>query len=611
AEITRRGHAFTLTDCGSTNGVMVNGKLTSEHVLLRNDEIRIGNTVFLFNSELRIGNPLFSSSPVYIYPADSETVVAARRQSHLEQLTGPDRLSIESLLKFADLFAAPPAPLSETAERLMTQVLMMLMGDSAVLLMRERTSGQLRPVFAVPTDRPMRVNLSLISTVAQEQTPLMLSENPRELPGVDDAPIVPEVTPPEESIADEPTHDTRLARKLAAEAASPPFSSGLSSICAPLVADGETIGVIVVEKNETDFFSLRDLGLLQAVAKLATGALQAAQLVDRMAGLPAEASSRFVGSRSPAVTEVFRAAERAAETTVTMLITGESGTGKEVLARHIHELSPRRSGPFVALNCSAIPATLFESELFGYERGAFTGAQRTTPGKIESAHGGSLFLDEIGDLDLSLQPKLLRFLQERVFYRVGGTRAISADVRIIAATNTDLEVAVREGRFRQDLLYRLNVMQLHMPPLRERREDIPALIDYFVMRCASRLGVKVLGASDAAVALLQKYDWPGNIRELENAVERAVLLARGRVLTPADFSWIQASQSQSAGEQAAGRRGGGIMPLMSIADAERRLIEMALRETNWNQMRAAEILGIHRNTLRNKIAEYGLESARP
>jgi transcriptional regulator with PAS, ATPase and Fis domain len=295
-----------------------------------------------------------------------------------------------------------------------------------------------------------------------------------------------------------------------------------------------------------------------------------------------------------------------------MLITGESGTGKEVLARHIHELSPRRGGPFVAINCSAIPATLFESELFGYERGAFTGAQRTTPGKVEAAHGGTLFLDEIGDLDLSLQPKLLRFLQERVFYRVGGTRAISADVRIIAATNTDLEAAVREGRFRQDLLYRLNVMQLHMPPLRERREDIPALIDYFVMRCANRLGVKVLGANDAAVALLQSYDWPGNIRELENAIERAVLLARGRILTPADFSWIQASQTPSASaENARQRQGGLIMPLMSIADAERRLIERALRETNWNQMRAAEILGIHRNTLRNKIAEYGLDSLRP
>jgi transcriptional regulator with PAS, ATPase and Fis domain len=344
-----------------------------------------------------------------------------------------------------------------------------------------------------------------------------------------------------------------------------------------------------------DYYSLRDLALLQAIARLTSGALLASRMADQIGQAPSVVpEGGYVQTRNARVQEIFTNARRAASTDVTVLISGESGTGKEVLARHIHESSPRFSGPFVAVNCSAIPSTLFESELFGYERGAFTGAVRTTPGKIEAAHGGTLFLDEIGDLDLVLQPKLLRFIQEKVFYRLGGTRALNADVRILAATNQDLAAAVKEGRFRSDLWYRLNVMCFNMPPLRERREDIAPLVDHFVSRCATAMGKKVLGASDSALAVLQKYDWPGNIRELANATERAVLLSAGRVLSSADFAHIEEARRRRTQE------------VPSLAEVERDHIITVLRKFDGNQVRAAEALGVHRNTLRNKIIEYGL-----
>lgn len=576
AEILRNRMAYTIYDRGSKNGILVNGEPVREKLLLRNDEIVVGNTVFLFNSELNIRNARFSNNSVYLYPAADETVAAAKNQSTLANLAGRDREAVDFILRLADIFSGPPAPFVPTVEKLMTQIKATFSADVALLLMRDGSNRELRPIIALPANVPVVVNRRLAATVIEEQTALLSSEPAWEAP------------------TNEPTESPEAGA-----------ASVVSTLCAPIIQDSEAIGTIVVARKEADFYSLRDLGLLQAVARLTASSIQTAQLADRMAQVKIE-SERFetVASRSVVVNETMSNARKAAQSDVTILITGESGTGKEVLARFIHESSLRNAGPFVAINCGAIPGPLFESELFGYERGAFTGAARTTPGKIEAAQGGTLFLDEIGELDLSLQPKLLRFLQDKGFYRVGGAKVIDADVRIIAATNADLEAAVKSGEFREDLWYRLNVLRLHMPALRERREDIGSLMDNMVARCATRLGRKIFGANDAALALLQKYNWPGNIRELENAVERAVLLSKGRILTPADFSGIdEARKKLSAESETTGRR--GVEPLSLV---ERRHIIYTLKKLNWNQARAAEALGLHRNTLRNKIIEYGIET---
>jgi two-component system nitrogen regulation response regulator GlnG len=300
-----------------------------------------------------------------------------------------------------------------------------------------------------------------------------------------------------------------------------------------------------------------------------------------------------------------------------VLIEGETGTGKELVAKTIHAHSDR-GGPFLALNCSAIPGELLESELFGHERGAFTGAHDRRPGKFEQAAGGTLFLDEIGDLPLALQVKLLRVLQEREFTRLGGHAALSADVRIIAATNRDLEAATRRGEFREDLFFRLNVVRIRVPPLRERREDIPLLIDFFAEKMRRQHGMLVLGVSDEARRLLATAAWPGNIRQLENAMLRAAVLAGGtRPLLPDDFDLgsipnapaapptsLAAAVEQRVTEllDAGGARPRDVHASL-LAEVERPLLRVVLQRTGGNQVKAADVLGINRNTLRKKLTD--------
>jgi two-component system NtrC family response regulator len=299
--------------------------------------------------------------------------------------------------------------------------------------------------------------------------------------------------------------------------------------------------------------------------------------------------------------EVLGLVQRVAPSDVTVLIRGESGTGKELVARALHFNSPRAQGPLVTLNCAALPEQLLESELFGHERGAFTGAIAQRKGRFELAHGGSIFLDEIGDLSASLQVKLLRVLQERQFERVGGSRTLDVDVRVIAATNRDLEAGMREGRFREDLYYRLNVVTIQIPPLRERREDIPPLLDHFVKKFAAKNRREVTGLSAAARDALMKYDYPGNVRELENLVERSVLLARGRVLDLEDLPPTV---------RPAARRPGEPMPATLpdlLAEIESQAIRAALERHGGVQTRAAEELGISERVLRYKMKKYDLE----
>ncbi|HJV67162.1 MAG TPA: sigma-54 dependent transcriptional regulator [Geomonas sp.] len=309
------------------------------------------------------------------------------------------------------------------------------------------------------------------------------------------------------------------------------------------------------------------------------------------AGLPPE-ELIFAGE---AMRPVRRLVHDVAPTPANVLISGESGTGKELIARTIHLLSPRGKGPFIPLNCAAIPENLLESELFGHEKGAFTGAVQARQGKFELAKGGTIFLDEIGEMQLSLQAKLLRVLQERVFERVGGSREMKADVRVIAASNRNLRQEVDERRFREDLYYRLNVFPLALPPLRERPDALPLLVDYFLRRFASELGKKIKGVEPGVLEAMRRYHWPGNVRELQNVMERAAILAR-------DLVGVAALPEEllKSGEAAS------LDSREMLKSAEKELIAKAIRKHGGNRRLAAEELGISKRTLQYRLKEYGM-----
>jgi len=324
---------------------------------------------------------------------------------------------------------------------------------------------------------------------------------------------------------------------------------------------------------------------------------------------------------APSMQEVFRAIGRLSRSSMTVLITGESGTGKELVARALHRHSPRAAKPFIALNTSAFTADLLESELFGHEKGAFTGAAELRRGRFEQADGGTLFLDEIGDMSPALQTRLLRVLAEGEFYRVGGQLPVKVDVRVVAATHQDLEARVRDGLFREDLLHRLNVIRIEVPPLRNRREDIPELLRHYLDVAALELGVapKVL-APDAEAALLA-FDWPGNVRQLVNACRRLTVLAAGREITRADIpadlgggasgaaassDWVQALASWAQARFAAG---GAPLLEEALPEFERTVIREALKVTHGGRQEAARLLGWGRNTLTRKLKELGMEDA--
>ncbi|MBM4188716.1 MAG: sigma-54-dependent Fis family transcriptional regulator [Gemmatimonadetes bacterium] len=312
---------------------------------------------------------------------------------------------------------------------------------------------------------------------------------------------------------------------------------------------------------------------------------------------------------SPALRRVLEVVSTVAPTKATVLLEGQSGTGKELIARAIHEQSPRRDRPFITINCAAMPEGLVESALFGHEKGAFTGASSRTMGAFERAHGGTLLLDEISEMRLDLQAKLLRVIQEQEFERVGGQQPIRVDVRLIATTNRDLKAEADAGKFRSDLYYRLNVVPIHLPPLGERREDIPALVHHFLGKAAQQLGVEVGGVTPEAIAMLQQRPWPGNIRELANVVERAVILSRGGALRPEAFgeapaptasSAVTASANPAAVGPGAAASGPGA-EVLDLNELERITIQRALAATGGNRTRAAKLLGISERTLRNKL----------
>jgi DNA-binding NtrC family response regulator len=365
--------------------------------------------------------------------------------------------------------------------------------------------------------------------------------------------------------------------------------------------------VEAMKAGATDFlpkpFSLDHL--LTVIGK----ALEVRALRDENRVLREELGRRYafdnVVGHSPAMQEIFATIMRVAPTRATVLLAGESGVGKDLIARAIHFHSPRRDRPFVKINCTAIPENLMESELFGFEKGAFTGAVASKPGKFEMADTGTAFLDEIGDVPGSIQVKLLRVLQEREFERLGSNKTRQIDVRILAATNRDLRAALEEGTFREDLYYRLNVVPLNIPPLRERKEDIPFLAEHFVRKLAVETGSTADSISENAIKRLLEYSWPGNVRELENVIERSLVLAAGKRLEAAD---IRLEANPRARESAIG----SFLPDgVTLDEHEQAIIREALRRADGNKSQAARLLGVTRNALRYRLSQMGMEDKTP
>jgi two-component system response regulator HydG len=378
------------------------------------------------------------------------------------------------------------------------------------------------------------------------------------------------------------------------------FPSGTSQMLIPIAHDKRVLGGLIISCDGQCRCRKEEVDLVASMLTQAAGVIKRAVLHEdevRELHTRLESSLEFFGivSKDPKMQVIFKLIEDIASTDATVLIQGESGTGKELVARAIHEQSPRKSKPFVVIDCSAYPATLLESELFGHEKGAFTGAVRQKSGRFEQAHGGTVFLDEIGEIPLSAQIKLLRVLQTQTFERLGGEKSLSVDVRILAATNRNLLEEVRRGHFREDLYYRLNVIPIHLPPLKQRRNDIPLLARHFLRRFALSHGKTLESLSPETMGLLLDHSWPGNVRELENTIEHAVVLAKGHRIEishlPASIRTMAAAPQPTASAS-------------TFVDHERTLLRETMEKCGWNKKRAAHLLGISRSTLYEKLKKH-------
>ena len=401
----------------------------------------------------------------------------------------------------------------------------------------------------------------------------------------------------------------------------------ISFLGVPVMVQGKPEGVLTVDRLFGDDVSFEeDIRFLTILATLIAQFLtlhreiekKEAKLIEENASLKAKLHEQhgghFIIGNSKPMQEIFSIIDKISSSNVTTLLLGESGTGKELVAKALHEGGNRKDKSFVKINCAALPETLLESELFGHEKGAYTGAHMSRPGRFELAHGGTIFLDEIGEMPLSLQAKMLRILQEKQFERIGGTKTFAVDVRIVAATNVSLEKAVVDGNFRADLYYRLNVVPIELPPLRDRKEDIPLLFSHFLAKSNKR-NAKTIKLTSELLDFITNYDWPGNVREMQNLVERMVILAEGDRLTIADLptnifghdrlkaiapTEVIGSQTNRIGPEVNSRR--------SLQDIEREEIEMSLRRNGWVQVRAARELGLTERQIGYRIKKYGLNS---
>jgi two-component system response regulator HydG len=574
AEIVRDNDAYTIRDLESVNGVVVNGARVSERRLKRNDLILLGTTHLLFDAEPDLENTLYGDKTVAVGRSAGETL---RQPRVLPEAIGTEevgQIGIELIVQIGDLLSARAESLPDLLHSTISQLVRMFGADRGAVFLWDALNERLEPVVAVCDEETMQVDHTLLMRVFAEGQTLLAED------------VQPDLAALRSDDEKEPS----------------PIAS---VICAPLREGGESAGVLLIDCARHGRFSLRDARILRAIGQMLSEPIEAARLRARL-GLLAEQSddAPMMIGRSAALAATLERANQAAGHDVTVLIVGATGVGKELVAREIHAKSRRAAGPFVALNCAAIPSDLFEAQLFGHERGAFTGAVAMRRGRVELAHGGTLFLDEIAELTMAHQAKMLRFLQDHTLYRVGGQKPIRANVRVIAATRADLETRVREGAFREDLFFRLNVLTLTVPPLRERREDIRLLADHLARRCGQRSGKPIVGVTDEAIAKLEGYDWPGNVRELENMIERAVILTRSNRLNADAFHLGPYAPHDVERETTVETRARDEGTIRALEEIEREHILGAVERFGGNQVEAARALGIHRNTLRNKLTRY-------
>jgi len=578
---------FRIVDLDSFNGTFVNGIPVKEQTLSHGDQIAVGRVMFLFlihEAEAEVTRPVQLDDAL---PGGGSTVRLSQehaRYLHPEIVSGLSPTSrvmrdLNTLLKISATINSLRG-LSELQRRLLELILEVIPAERGAILLYAEDEDEFTSICGwnrlTGMDSSMKVSRTITDQVLHERV-AVLSNNVFE----------------NESMA---------------EAASLIASNVGSVLCVPLLSFEKVLGVIYLDTtDQTTPFDEEHLQLLTGIAGIASVAFENARhlewLEDQNQRLhqAIQIEHRMIGESRP-IQKVYEMIGKIAPSGSTVLIRGESGTGKELAARAIHSNSPRAQKPFVAINCATLSETLLESELFGHEKGAFTGAIAQKRGKFEVADGGTLFLDEVGELTPPIQAKLLRVLQEQEFERVGGTRPIKVDVRIIAATNRDLEQALKAKTFRQDLYYRFNVVSLTVPSLRERREDIPLLANYFASVYAKKCKRRLKGISPEARALLHSYDWPGNVRELENAIEHAVVLGSTELITPEDLP----DAVCEAGDA------GSLPPTRyheALKEAKRRVITKAIEEADGNYTEAANLLGIHPNNLHRLIRNLGLKGA--
>jgi len=585
--LSRDADGYNIRDLNSRNGTAVNGVSVKETRLRHGDQISVGDSIFLLllqddteeSTDRRIEyEDSLTQATVQLGPQD---VLYLQSEQILKQLPTSSRVArnLNALLKISRVVHSI-RDLAELQEQILNLIFEVVPAERGAILLDDKGDGHFESVFArhrvAKSVLPVPVSRTITRQVMKEGLAILGADVPgsNHLAGV-------------ESLVN---------------------CQVRSLLCVPLTMFKKVMGCVYLDT--CDAASRFDEDHLQLVAAIAGTSAVALENAQRMQWLEKEnlrlsaeinLDHNLVGESSR-MKEVYQFLARVAPTDSNVLLQGESGTGKELAARAIHRNSPRSSKSFVAINCAAIPEGLLESELFGHERGAFTGAVAQKKGRLEMANGGVVFLDEIGELAPALQVKLLRVLQEREFERVGGTRPIAVDIRLIAATNKDLGEAVKTGAFRKDLFYRLNVLSLVMPALRDRREDIAMLADYFVVKYLKRCHMRTKKLSSEAMACLVNYDWPGNVRELENAIERALVLSLSDVIQPEDLP-------ESILEKGLNPSTEGTNYHTQVKELKKQLILNALEETKRNYTEAASLLGVHVNYLHRLIRNLDLKDA--
>jgi transcriptional regulator with GAF, ATPase, and Fis domain len=577
---------FRVQDLGSRNGTLVNGEAVRDQELKHGDEIAIGNSSFLFLLEenepaprpvrVELEESPHTSETTIIHPRDVVYLQPERLERELSATT-PLARNLNALLKISRIVHSI-RDLNSLQGELLDLIFEVIPAGRGAILLAENEGNQFNSMFARARQRAqaplVKVSRTVVNQVLEQGISILGTDVPN-------------------------SGDLRGVKSLAE-------SDVRSLLCVPLTVFQRVIGCIYLDSNTfEERLNGEHLQLVTAIAGISAVALDNARrlqwLEKENERLTVEVSQdRNLVGEGARMKEIYQFIKRAAPTDSTVLIEGESGTGKELVARALHRNSPRAAKPFVAINCAAIPETLLESDLFGHERGAFTGAAGLKKGRLEVADTGVVFLDEIGELAPALQVKLLRVLQEREFERVGGNHLIKVDIRLIAATNSKLEKAVQEGEFRQDLYYRLKVLNVTMPALRERRDDIPLLARHFIQKHAKHCKVMPRPISREALSLLVNYDWPGNVRELENAIERALVLGSSEMILPEDLpeSLLERSPAPEMIEA---------KYHAAVKELKKQLILDAIEQTHGSYVEAARTLGVHPNYLHRLIRNLELK----